>query len=81
VFVVSSPKWITVDAGAGGLATDHRWVPQLETPGPDRLGKNPAAQCAACAGVVDLGHPLKQYGRCIRSASNAVIDWYGGGVI
>jgi hypothetical protein len=26
VFVVSSPKWITVDAGAGGLATDHRWV-------------------------------------------------------
>jgi hypothetical protein len=72
VFVVYSPIWITVDAGAGGLATDHRWVPQLKTPGPDWLGKNPAARCAACAGVVDLGHPFKQYDRCVRSAFNAV---------
>lgn len=80
VFVVSGPIWITVDAGAGGLATDHRWVPQLKRPGPDWLGKNLAARCAACAGVVDLGRPIEQYDRCVRSAFNAVIDWCGSGV-
>lgn len=71
---------MTVDAGAGGLAIDHRWAPQLKTPGSGWLGKNPAACCVACAGVVDLRRPVKQYERCVRSAYNAVMDWYGGGV-
>jgi hypothetical protein len=58
---------------AGGLATDHRWVPQSKTPGLDWLGKKPAACCAACGGVVDLGHPVKQYDRCVRSAYKRVM--------
>ncbi|KAJ5512484.1 hypothetical protein N7463_002036 [Penicillium fimorum] len=34
---------MSVDAGAGGLATDHRWVPQSITPGADWVGKKRAA--------------------------------------
>lgn len=65
-----------MDAGAGGLAIDHRLVPQFKRQGPDWVGKNPAACCAACVGVVDLRHPVKQYDRCVRSAYNRQ-SWIG----
>lgn len=64
---------MTVDAGAGGLATDHRWVPQLKPPGPDWVGKNAALHVQALL-ILDVLSNNMTGAYSVRSAYNAVTD-------
>ena len=68
LFVVSSPI-ADYRCGRRCLATDHRWVPEWKMTRPDWLGGKPErVGLHTYAGVADLGRPVKQYDRYVRSA-------------
>ena len=72
---------MTVDAGAGGLATDHRWVPQLKhwgLIGSERIQR--VALHVQASLIFDILSNNMTGAYSVRSAYNAVMEWCGGGV-